>query len=237
MKIFWTGLVISIACSVAAPSMFAAPEVGALVGPSSAPVTAMLPARSEAAYTRPTEREKAGSYVWNAYGPLPLATAGVASAYGQWTNSPPQWGQGAASYGKRFGSEFGMAATTTTTRYALSEALREDPLYYRSECRGIFGRLGHAVISTVTARRGQSGRRTFSLPALVAPYAGSTVAVYGWYPDRYGAKDSFRIGNYNLLALVGGNVAMEFLYSGPHSLLSRVQLNSRRASSDPGPNR
>ena len=52
----------------------------------------------------------------------------------------------------------------TTTRYALSEALREDTLYYRCECKGVFPRLRHAVISTFTARRGVDGHRVFSLP-------------------------------------------------------------------------
>jgi hypothetical protein len=154
----------------------------------------------------------------------------------QWTNSPPEWHQGAEGYAKRFGSNFGMAATATTTRYALSEALKEDTLYYRCECSGVFKRLRHAVLSTVTARHGKDGHRTFSISAIAAPYAGSTVAVYGWYPRRYGAKDVLRQGNYNLLAFVGGNVALEFLYSGPHSLLSRVHLNNGHGSPDPGPN-
>ena len=95
-------------------------------------------------------------------------------------------------YGKRFGSNFGILAVSTTTRYALSEAFHEDALYYRCECKGTFRRLSHAVISTFTARRGDDGHRVFSFPALVAPYAGSMTAVYGWYPNRYNAMDGFR---------------------------------------------
>jgi hypothetical protein len=44
------------------------------------------------------------------------------------------------------------------------------------------------------------------------------------------------MGNYNMLINVGGNVALEFFYSGPHSLLSRIHLNSRHGAPDPGPN-
>jgi hypothetical protein len=44
-------------------------------------------------------------------------------------------------------------------------------------------------------------------------------AVYAWYPDRYNAKDGFRMGNYTLLGYAGGNIAREFIYGGPHSLL------------------
>src|SRR6266851_3191935 len=47
---------------------------------------------------------------------------------------------------------------------------------------------------------------------------------YTWYPGRYNASDGFRMGNYNLLASAGGNVAIEFLYRGTHSWLSRVHL-------------
>jgi hypothetical protein len=130
----------------------------------------------------------------------------------------------------------GIAAVGTTTRYALSEALKEDTLYYRCECRGILPRLRHAMISTLTARRGEDGHLVFSIPALVAPYAGSMTAIYGWYPNRYGAKDAFRTGNYSLLAYMGSNIALEFLYSGPHSLLHRMHLNNTHGSPEPGPN-
>jgi hypothetical protein len=92
------------------------------------------------------------------------------------------------------------------------------------------------VISTFIARRGEDGHRVFSFPALVAPYAGTMTAVYGWYPDRYNAKDAFRMGNYSLLGYVAGNVALEFLYSGPHSLLHRMHLNNGHGAPDPGSN-
>jgi hypothetical protein len=176
------------------------------------------------------------NYLFDAYGPYPIAGALIAAGVNQFTNSPPEWGQGAGGYGKRFGSDFGIAAVGTTTRYGLAEALREDTLYYRCECKGIFPRIRHAIISTLTARRGADGHRVFSFPALVAPYAGSMTAVYGWYPDRFGAKDAFRLGNYSLLAYMGENISLEFFYSGPHSLLSRMHLNNKHASPNQGPN-
>src|SRR5208282_2871271 len=176
------------------------------------------------AYTRPTEATKVRNYLFDAFGPYPIVGAALAAGFDQARNAPPDWRQGAERYGKRFGSDFGIAAVGTTTRYALAEAFKEDTLYYRCECKGVFPRLRHAVISTLTARRGEDGHRVFSFAALVAPYAGTMTAVYGWYPRRYGAKDALRMGNYNLLQFVGGNIALEFFYSGPHSLLSRMHL-------------
>jgi hypothetical protein len=187
-------------------------------------------------YVRPTEGTKAINYAFDTFGPYPIAAAGVTAGINQFTNSPPEWGQGAAGFGKRFGSDFGIAAIATTAHYGLAEAFREDTLYYHCECSGLFPRLGHAVISTMTGRHGEDGHRAFSFSALAAPYAGSMVAVYAWYPDRFGARDAFRMGNYSLLTYMGGNIALEFFYSGPHALISRLHMNNTHGSPIEGPN-
>jgi hypothetical protein len=80
------------------------------------------------------------------------------------------------------------------------------------------------LISTVTARKGEEGHRLFSFPALVAPYAGTEAAALLWFPSRYDAMDGFRMGNYNLLAQAGLNLALEFIYGGPHTLLSHLHV-------------
>jgi hypothetical protein len=184
-------------------------------------------------YTRPTQKTKLRNYLFDAFGPYPITGAAFAAGIGQAYNTPPEWKQGAAGYGKRFGSDFAIAGISTTTRYGLAQALKEDTLYYRCECKGMFPRLRHAMLSTLTARRGDDGHHVFSLPALIAPYSGTMTAVYAWYPGRYNGKDALRMGNYTMLGYVGGNIALEFLYSGPHSLLSRMHLNNEHAAPDP----
>jgi hypothetical protein len=188
-------------------------------------------------YTLPTQRTMASNYVFDAFGPYPVAGAALTAGINQFGNSPPEWNQGVEGYSKRLGSDFAIAAVGTTTRYALAEAFKEDTMYYRCECSGMMPRLRHAVISTLTGRRGDDGHRVFSIPALIAPYAGSMTAVYGWYPSRFGAKDAFRIGNYSILAYMAGNISLEFFYSGPHSLLSRMHLNNAHGSPVEGPNK
>jgi hypothetical protein len=162
-------------------------------------------------YASPTQKTKLRNYFFDTFGPYPVAGAGLAAGINQAESTPPEWKQGAEGYGKRFGSNLAIAAVGTTTRYALAKAFREDTLYYRCECKGLFPRLSHAVISTFTSRRGNDGHRVFSFPALVAPYAGTMTAVYALYPGRYDARDGFRMGNYSLLGFVGGNIALEFL--------------------------
>jgi hypothetical protein len=175
-------------------------------------------------YRKPTHTEKFKSYLFDGFGPYAILGAAVAGGIEQIDNSPPEWGQGAQAYGSRFGSSYGINVVTQTTRYALSELFREDPLYYRCDCSGWLPRTKHALISTVTARKGDDGHRVFSLPSLVAPYAGGEAAANLWYPSRYGPKDGFRFGNYNLLTQAGLNMALEFVYGGPHTLLSKVHV-------------
>jgi hypothetical protein len=160
--------------------------------PSGFGVTSRAP--SAGRLRSPDPENEVRGYLFDAFGPYPIVGAALAAGINQGDNTPPEWKQGAEAYGKRFGSDFGIAGITTTTRYALASAFREDTLYYGCQCKGVLPRLSHALISTFSARRGDNGHRVFSMAAVVAPYAGTMAAVYGWYPDRYGAKDALRMG-------------------------------------------
>jgi hypothetical protein len=134
------------------------------------PVQAQSPAYSEASpppaagsatpslpypnrtYTRPTEKTKLRNYFVDAFGPYPIVGAAVVAGVNQAQSTPPEWGQGASGYGKRFVSNIAIATVATTTRYALAEAFREDTIYYRCECKGFFPRLSHALAIVAAAR-------------------------------------------------------------------------------------
>lgn len=192
--------------------------------PSSAPgIMSPHVARTQLgqAYQRPSEKEKLRNYAFDTVGPYPLIGAAFAGGVQQAYGTPPEWGGGIGGYGKRVASNFGINLVTQTTRYGLAEIFREDTLYYRCDCSGFGHRLGHALISTVTARRGDDGHRVFSFAALAAPYAGTEAAALLWYPKRYEPMDGFRTGNFNLLVQAGLNVALEFVWGGPHTLLSQ----------------
>jgi hypothetical protein len=234
VKMHGLTLLLLVAADLTVLPPLAKPQLLADSGDSSTTVASPAPARLDLTYTPPTETTKVRNYAFDAFGPYSLAGAALAAGIGQAADRPPDWRQGAVGYGERFGSDFGIAAISTTTRYALAEAFREDTLYYRCDCKGVLPRARHAVTSTFTARRGDDGHREFSFPALIAPYAGVMAAVYGWYPRRYDAKDAFRMGNYSLLGYLGGNIGLEFLYSGPHSLVSRMHLNMGHGGLDAG---
>jgi hypothetical protein len=182
-------------------------------------------------YQKPTGSEKVRNYLFDSFGPYAILGSAVAGGIiqatgdrinGRGSGSPPEWGGGVGPYFQRFASNFGINLTATTTRYALAEVFREDTIFYRCDCSGFFPRLEHSLISTVTARRGDDGHYWFSFSNLAAPYAGTMTAALGWYPGRYNPSDGFRMGNYLLLSYAGVNVAKEFIYGGPHTLMART---------------
>ncbi len=214
--------VLSRAQSIASPPSLVENEASSVVLPN-AP-------RPNLPYQTPTESAKFHDYLWNAYGPLGLGENLFVAGIHQWKREPPDWQEGMTGYGERFGSAAGITAVEETARYGIAEFTHEDTRYFRCTCSGFFPRIGHAALSTLTARRENSGQTVFSYANLLAPYVGSTTAVYAWYPSRYGMKDAFRMGNYSLLASVGGNLSLEFLPHGAHSLQARLHLTNRHAA-------
>jgi hypothetical protein len=71
---------------------------------SSSAVSTTSPAAPDLIYTRPTGKMKLHNYVFDAFGPYPLAGAAFAAGIGQAYNTPPEWKQGARGYGLRIGS-------------------------------------------------------------------------------------------------------------------------------------
>lgn len=167
--------------------------------------------KQEANYVRPDFHRRFHSYVLSTFGPLQMVTLATGSAISHADNVPPEWGQGWSAYGERFVSDVGSSTINGTTNFLFGEALHLDTKYYPCMCKGVWPRVRHALISSVTARAGEDGHRVFSPPAIVSPYAGA-FSTLAWYPARYGPKDGFRTGNYDLLDSVGMKIALEFLH-------------------------
>jgi hypothetical protein len=161
-------------------------------------------------YVRPNFHQRLHDYEITTFGPIRMVRVVSGAAFSQADYVPPEWGQGWGAYGQRFASHFGVDIIDGGANLALSEALRDDTTYYPCPCKGIWRRAKYALLSSITARRGADGHRVFSIPAVASPYAGS-FATLAWYPPRYGPKDAFRTGNYDLLDSIGATVALEFL--------------------------
>lgn len=178
------------------------------------PVFALPPvvsAPTQTTYQFPDSRTRFRHYARDSFGPGALVSSAISSGFDQANNRPPEWRQGAKGYGKRFASRFGQNAIQETAQYGLSEALKQDAAYYKCECKGFLPRFKHALVSGVTARN-REGKRVFSAPKVVSPYIAGFTATATWYPDRFGPKDGFRLGNLNLVSNFTSNLFREFFF-------------------------
>jgi hypothetical protein len=182
-------------------------------------------------YVQPSREQRQDNYLNEAFGPYPVLTTAFVAGWHQARRVPPDWREGWAGYGERYGSDFAGSAVNISTRFALAQVFDQDTLYYRCTCEGVGPRLKHAIVSSIFVHQGADGRRAFALPVVAAPYAGSFAEVYGWYPRRYDAKDAFRMGNYGLLWYFAGNVSLEFLspvlHAKRNSWIARLHMDNR----------
>ena len=136
---------------------------------------------------------------------LPAVGAGIAQA----SNRAPEWGQGAAGYGRRYGSLLGERVISETLRFGFAAVDGEDPRYFLSEDRSTWGRTRHAVASTLVSRTA-GGRRIPAFSQFAANYGAAFIA-NSWYPDS--ESDTYHAlqrGSIGVAVDVGLNLVREF---------------------------
>ncbi len=163
-------------------------------------------------YEFPTHRERFNRYVKDTVGPFRLLRTTVTAGLDQWSDTPEEWEQGMKGYGKRWASSFGRSAIQQTVTYGLDEALGQDSSFQRSNREGVFPRVKHAFLETITSRT-KSGKRVLSAPRLVGVYGAGVIASETWYPERYSYKDGLRMGTSTLITGFGINLVREFIFN------------------------
>ena len=161
-------------------------------------------------YVFPTPQERFKRYVKSSIGPMRLAWTGASAGIDQWRDNPPEWGQGAKGYGRRYASGLGQNAIQQTVTYGLDMAIGLDTGFERSKRQGFFPRFKDALIQNVTSRT-KSGKRVISVPRFAGAYSGAIIARETWYPERYSYKDGLRSGTRSLISGFAINLAREFV--------------------------
>ena len=124
-------------------------------------------------------------YVRSTLGVEGVVQAALMSALEQWRNSPPEWGQGPGSYGKRIASDYASSAIGDTTKYAVARLFHHDPSFTPCQCTGLGPRLRHALTAPFTART-RDGRRVVSPAIFAGALAGRVIPAATWYPAKHG---------------------------------------------------
>ncbi len=155
---------------------------------------------------RPTKAQ----FVKHTFGPRAFAWAGAGAAIGQARNSPHEWGQGVAGFGKRFGSSFASHVVKNGIKFPVAYALHEDLSYHPSGKSGFMPRLGYALESTVVTRKTNTGKRTVAAGE-ISGSVGSGLISRTWMPaSAHTLASGFSTAGITLGVDAGMNVAKEF---------------------------
>jgi len=138
-----------------------------------------------------------------------LIRAAIGAAEQQVRNAPPEWGQGAAAYGRRYGFSVASNALRNGLAFGLDAALHEDPRFYRLGKDSIWKRTQSAVRQTAICRNDQ-GRRKIAVWRVGSAFGSSAIST-AWRPNSEDQFSDFMIRGIVTLAIdTGSNVFREF---------------------------
>jgi len=214
----------SMACLLALPA--AGWVASAQTADRASPEAAPPPVRVQHSVFVPlSQKERLHYYFSRTFNGESVLRAAAASGINQAMNTPAEWGQGAAGYGRRVASSYAGHIVQSTVLYGTSTALHEDNRYFQSGLTGVKARLKYALLSTILARH-DDGTRHFSISA-VSSYAAAAAISRAWQPtSTQGADHAVNAFGVALAAEAGFNVAREFL---PSILKTRPPVESRQS--------
>jgi hypothetical protein len=172
--------------------------------------TPTAPTNAQPVYTPLTPGERFHNYAFSLIGPMNFVTGSFSAAFGMWRNSPHEWPQGGEGFGLRFGSGYAQRIVRETLTYGSSSLFHQDNRYFRATETTTGGRLKHALMSTVTARR-NDGSTTFAYCKVGSTLGGSFIS-RSWQPaSTSGAENAMSNFGVAMAVQAGFNVAKEFM--------------------------
>jgi len=155
-------------------------------------------------------KDKFRLFVQDASDPVTFLSAGFNAGISQAENDDPSYGQGAAGYGKRFGTNMaGQASSEFFKDFAYPTIFSEDPRYYRLGQGSKRQRFLHAVEHAFVAHR-ENGTRMFNF----SEWLGTTSAVLlanTYHPDnRRGFSPNAQRVGYAVASDAGFDILREF---------------------------
>jgi hypothetical protein len=129
-----------------------------------------------------TAKQKFGVVARGTLDPVQFAWYGFLSGLSQAQNSEPGFGQGAAGYGKRFGSTAADGIIENfMTQAVLPSILRQDPRFFQSGKGGFTRRAGYAV-SRIFVTRTDAGGTQFNYSEIFGSAMSAAISTYSYHP-------------------------------------------------------
>jgi hypothetical protein len=154
--------------------------------PEAASPTTIEPApEARPAYIPLTQRERNHAYIKRLISPEVLLRSATGAGFGQLRDFPPEWGEGAEGFGRRFASAYAEHLVRETLLFGSSSALHEDNRYIPSSETRFGKRLKYALESSILARH-DDGTQHFSF-SKIGSYMGASLISRTWQPPSSGS--------------------------------------------------
>jgi len=174
-----------------------------------------LPLVNGIPYDQPSNKDQFLYYLSDTYLLNGQIRTTVRTLYTEAQQGPPEWSTDFSGFMQRFASNEGITAINGTFRLGVGLAFHEDLRYIPCLHCSFKRKLKNALLSEVTARHGEDGRRFFTLTPALADFSGPIIAHSLWYPhfDPFAGVVSVR----TVAAIrVGQHIAQEFWVDRHH---------------------
>lgn len=173
-----------------------------------------------------TPGEKFKLFERSSIDPFNFAAAGLQAGLSQATDEFPQYGQGAAGYGKRYGASFAdQVSSNFFANFFYPVLLKEDPRYFRLGQGTIKHRALYSLAQEFVAHK-DSGGRTFAFQNVLGAFTSGTLS------NAYYPSDDRGVGltvSRSLIAILYGSAGGLFSEFSPdihRKLFQRKQAGS-----------
>jgi hypothetical protein len=140
----------------------------------------------------------------------------VRTLYNEAQDGPPGWGTDFPGFMQRFASNEAITAINGTVRLGMEFTFHEDLRYLPCLHCTWKRKFANALLSEITARHGEDGRRFFSLTPAISDFSGPIVAHSLWYPDGFNPFDGVIAVRTVAAIRVGQHLAQEFWIDRHH---------------------
>jgi hypothetical protein len=141
-----------------------------------------LPLVNGVPYDQPSNKDQFLYYLSDTYGLNGQIRTTVRALYSE-AQQGPEWGTDFPSFMQRFGSNEGITAINGTVRLGMEFTFHEDLRYLPCLHCTWKKKVANALLSEVTARHGEDGRRFFTLTPVISDFSGPIIAHSLWYPN------------------------------------------------------
>jgi hypothetical protein len=166
-------------------------------------------ASSPQTYGPITGKERLRWFVRSTVGPESLGGGLFTAAIGTARDKPVEYGPHWDGFGSRYGMRLTGVATGNAMEAGLGALWGEDPRYFRSESQSFKGRIGHVVLMTFAARRGD-GQLAPAYARFVAT-PGNNFLSNTWRADSEATARAAALRTmWGFVGRMGGNAFKEF---------------------------